>query len=193
MVRILSDGREFNHKTRLIQLYLWKHLYFASLFHMLGSIPVGIFFIPREEQGGFSADAQEGFLRWAELRARGVQCLAKEVLCCQGPGKPRDVWLELVLSTVLSKNRWRNRTWFSYLLSGCVKWVTRAPVPLMSCVLLSARLGLAGKVNRFRTFCVSAHGGNLCSENQTVVSLEFWIVPFNNFDLFSVSNNIIKS
>lgn len=33
---------------------------------MLGGIPVENFFIPSGEQGGLSADAQEGFLRWGE-------------------------------------------------------------------------------------------------------------------------------
>lgn len=78
-------------KTWLIQLFLWKYLYFASCSHMQGSILVEIFSMPWGEQEGLSAGAQEGFLGWAELRAQGVQCLAKELLCCRGSGQPGDV------------------------------------------------------------------------------------------------------
>lgn len=50
---------------------------------MLGGIPVEIFCISSGEQGGLSAGAQEEFLGWAELRAQGVQGLAK-VWAAQG-------------------------------------------------------------------------------------------------------------
>lgn len=62
-----------------------------------------------------------------------------------------------------------------------------APVPTTSCVLLSARLGslgLAGRVKRLKTFCVSIPAGNLCSAKADcsvyrilVISLwQFWSI-----------------